>query len=137
MLKNVKEFTWSKKKLDVAKAMAEGTSTQRSIAEQFNISEVTISRWKEFPEFLSKVDEFTLSHELATKAGLLRECYRGIDAKGKNIDGDRTTHLDYVKHATEIQGHKKQKVEHSGSVEHTGGVIVYLPDNGREEKGDE
>jgi hypothetical protein len=42
-----------------------------------------------------------------------------------------------LKQIAEIQGHKKQKVEHSGSVEHTGSVVVYLPDNRREKEGDE
>ncbi|WP_135612769.1 hypothetical protein [Methanococcoides sp. AM1] len=137
MSKNVKEFTWSKKKLEVAKAISKGTQTHGDIAEAFDITQETISRWKQHPEFLEKIDEFTLSHELATKAGLLRECYKGLDLKIDKIEGDKTTHLDYVKQIAEIQGHKKQKVEHSGSVEHTGGVVVYLPDNGREEKGDE
>ena len=106
------------------------------IAEDFNISNVTISRWKEYPEFLAKVDEFTLLHENGSKAGLLRECYKGLDKKRDTIDDDRSTHLDYVKQISEIQGLKKQKVEHSGSVEHSGGVVVYLPDNGREKECD-
>ncbi len=129
----------SKKKLDVAKAIAGGTDTQRDIAKVFDINENTISRWKEHPEFLEKIDEFTLSHELATKAGLLRECYKGLEIKQLKVDYDKTTHLDYLKQIAEIQGHKKQKVEHSGSVEHTGSVVVYLPDNIREktENGDE
>lgn len=131
MSKNVKEFTWSKKKLDVAKAMAEGTSTQRSIAEQFSISEVTISRWKDHPEFLNKVDEFTLDHEQATRAGLLRECYKGLNLKRDKIEDDKNTHLHYVQEIADLKGMKKQKVEHSGSIDSTESIVVYIPDNER------
>lgn len=123
--------------MDVIKALSEGTKSQCDIAKEIGIDETTISRWKRSPEFLEKIDEFTLSHELATKAGLLRECYEGVDLKVDKIENDKTTHLDYLKQIAEIQGHKKQKVEHSGSVEHTGSVVVYLPDNRREKEGDE
>lgn len=134
---NTNKFTWTKKKLDVAKMLSEGINPQCDIAKEIGVDETTISRWKRNPEFLEKIDEFTLSHELATKAGLLRECYKGLEIKQLKIDDDKTTHLDYLKHITEIQGHKKQKVEHSGSVEHTGNVVVYLPDNGREKTGND
>jgi hypothetical protein len=133
MLKNVKEFTWSKKKLDVAKAISIGTETQRDIANQFNISEVTISRWKEYPDFLAKIDEFTLAHEHATRAGLLRECYKGLDLKRDKIEHDKNTHLHYVQEIADLKGLKKQKFEHSGSVEHTGEVVIHLPDNERKD----
>lgn len=138
MKQNDTEFEWSENKLKVAKLLSEGTMTHEEIANECNIARITIFRWKKFPDFMEKIDEFTLSHERATKAGLLRECYKGLYLKSDNIEGDRTTHLDYVKQITEIQGLKKQKVEHSGSVDHTGGsVVVYLPDNGREKMGDD
>ena len=134
MSTDVRNFTWTNKKLDVAKAMSSGTQTQQEIAEEFDIREETISRWKRHPEFLAKIDEFTIFHELATKAGILREAYKSLDIKREKIEDDRTTHLDYLKEIADIQGHKKQKVEHSGSVEHTGGVVVYIPDNGRDDE---
>ncbi|MHC1575966.1 MAG: hypothetical protein ACXQTE_01295 [Methanosarcinaceae archaeon] len=80
----------------------------------FNISNVTISRWKEYPEFMEKVDEYTLSHERATKAGLLRECYKGLNLKADKIEDDRTTHLDYTKEIADIQGLSKHTVKHEG-----------------------
>ncbi|WP_305063767.1 hypothetical protein [Methanococcoides sp.] len=75
-------------------------------------------RWKKIPEFLAKVDELTLDHENATRAGLLRECYKGLDLKRGKIEQDKNTHLHYVQEIADLKGLKKQKVEHSGSVEH-------------------
>lgn len=139
MSRNVKKFVWSKKKLDVAKAISEGIDSQDTIAKALDLTPETISRWKQHPEFLEKIDEFTLNHEQATRAGLLRECYKGLDLKREKIEQDKNTHLHYVQEIADLKGLKKQKVEHSGSVEHTGNVVVYLPDNGREktENGDE
>ena len=134
MSQNVTEFQWSDNRLKAAKLLAEGTKTHEEIAKECGIARETISRWKQHPEFLEKIDEFTLSHELATKAGLLRELYKGADKKRENIDSDKTTHLDYMKAIADVQGHKKHKVEHSGTVEHTGGVVVYIPDNGRDDE---
>ncbi|MCM1987937.1 hypothetical protein [Methanococcoides seepicolus] len=44
--------------------------------------------------------------------------------------------MHYVQEIADLKGLKKQKVEHSGSVEHTGSVVVYLPDNGRDNEDD-
>jgi len=114
MSTNIKKFIWTKRKLDIAKAMSKGTDTQGDIADAFDIAPETISRWKAHPEFMEKVDEFTLSHELATKAGLLRECYKGLDLKAGTIEDDRTTHLDYTKEIADIQGLSKHTVKHEG-----------------------
>ncbi|WP_152978251.1 helix-turn-helix domain-containing protein [Caloramator mitchellensis] len=48
----------SKKQLEVAKLIAEGYSSQRDIAKKFNISEVTISRWKQQDEFKQAIKVF-------------------------------------------------------------------------------
>jgi hypothetical protein len=117
MTNNDSKFTWSENKLNVAKALSEGIKTQREIANQFNIAEVTVSRWKREPEFMEKVDEYTLAHDKATKAGLLREAYKGMDIKEKLIKDDRSTHLDYVKYVSKVQGHEVERVEHSGGLE--------------------
>lgn len=114
--KKPKEFKWTNKKLDIARAMAEGTEPQCAIAKRVGVDAATISVWKLNSEFMAKVDDFTLAHERATKAGLLREAYKGIDIKEKHIEEDKSTHLDYVKYVSKIQGHEVDKVEHSGGV---------------------
>lgn len=48
----------SKKQLEIAKLMAEGYLSQRDIAKNFNISEVTISRWKQQEEFRQAIKDF-------------------------------------------------------------------------------
>ncbi|WP_440952046.1 phBC6A51 family helix-turn-helix protein [Methanococcoides sp. FTZ1] len=130
---NCTDFEWSAKRLKCAKLLAEGTKTNEEVAKECAISPRTLYNWKSFSEFLKKVDELTLAHEQATEAGLLRECYRGLNIKRKYIEDDKNTHLHYVQEIADLKGLKKQKVEHSGSVD-TGSVVVYLPDNGREEK---
>lgn len=114
MSKAIKKFQWTPKKLNIARTIAEGIRSQRDIAREFDITEETISRWKQAPEFMEKVDEFTLAHEKATKAGLLREAYKGLAVKEKKIKDDKSTHLDYVKTIADIQGHSKQTVRHEG-----------------------
>lgn len=114
MAENGREFVWSKKKLKIAKTIADGTKTIDEVAEECDISPRSIFRLKAHPEFMEKVDEFTLAHENATKAGLLRECYKGLDSKRGNIDSDRTTHLDYVKEIVDIQGYSKHTIKHEG-----------------------
>lgn len=114
--KTLKKYKWSKKKSDVALAMSRGIFTQRDIAEQFNISETSISIWKRDPEFLERVDVLTIANENATRAGLLREAYIGLDIKRNNIVEDKSTHLDYMKEISDLQALKKQLVELSGNV---------------------
>jgi len=130
-INKVKNFTWSENKLNVAKSISDGTKTQLQIAEEFNITNVTISRWKQHSDFMEKVDEFTLMHENATKAGLLREAYKGLNIKSKNISNDKSSHLDYVKAIADIQGHSKQTILHEGAPVN---VLFYLPDNKRDIK---
>lgn len=122
MAKPSKYFKWTNKKLDVARAIAEGIDSQRDIAKSFGMDGATISVWKQSPEFMEKVDEFTLAHERATKAGLLREAYKGLGLKEKHIEEDKSTHLDYVKYVSKIQGHEVDRVE----MEHSGGVAINL-----------
>lgn len=116
-IENDTKFEWSQNKLDVAKELSEGIKTIEKIADAHNITPNTIYRWKRVPEFMKKVDEFTLAHENATLAGLLREAYKGMNIKRPNIKDDRSTHLDYVKYVSKVQGHEVERVEHSGGVE--------------------
>lgn len=110
------KFQWTANKLRVAALIAEGAYYQQEIADICEISHKSITFWKQNLEFMAKVDEFTLEYELATRAGLLRECYAGIQHKRDELLSDRTTHLDYVKAAADIQGLKKSEVELKGGL---------------------
>jgi hypothetical protein len=129
--KKAKEFKWSAKSKKVAILIAEGFGTQTEISTEVGVHESTISKWKREPEFLEKVDELTLAYEKASKAGLLREAYKGLNIKSKNISNDKSSHLDYVKAIADIQGHSKQTILHEGAPVN---VLFYLPDNNRDIK---
>lgn len=108
---NSKEFTWTPKRKDAALLLSTGLKTQKEICEEIHITEKTMCEWKKYPAFLEKVDELTLKNENFTRAGLLKECLKGLSLKVDNISEDRSTHLDYVKVIAELQGHTKQKIE--------------------------
>ena len=114
--KNPKPFSWTKRKCEVAADIAEGKYSHMEIAAMHEINNQTISDWKQSMEFMAYVDELTLEFELATRAGLLRECYSGIQQKRDEILSDKTTHLDYVKAAADIQGLKKSEIELGGAL---------------------
>ena len=107
MSNDVKKTCYTGKKLKAALAMSSGEKTQREIAADIDVSEETISRWKRDAEYLSYVDDLTLKHENASKAGLLRSVLSGMKIKEDSIDADKSTHLDYVKAAADLQGHNK------------------------------
>jgi len=110
------DFRWTEKRYTVAALLAEGKYLQREIAEICGISHKSVTAWKQNMEFMAHVDKLTLEYELATRAGLLRECYHGIIQKRDEILSDKTTHLDYVKAAADIQGLKKSEVDVTGKV---------------------
>jgi len=91
--------------------LAEGTLTKTAITKELGIDIKTLWRWEQNPEFLEKRDQFTLEHELATRAGLMREAFRGLNLKRPKIQEDKSTHLDYLKELSELAGLRKQRVE--------------------------
>lgn len=116
MLTNADKPTFTGKKLKAALMLAAAEKTQVKICECIGINETTLSRWKRDPDYIAYVDKLTLENELATRAGLLREMYYGAKVKAKHIDGDKSTHLDYMKGIAKVQGLESQKVEISGEV---------------------
>jgi len=118
----VKKFVWTKKKIDVAKELSEGIKTGVEIATAHNTTYKTIWEWKKYPEFLEKIDDFTIAHERGTVAGLLRELYKGLKIKSELIKEDKGKHIDYVKEIGDLKGHKKQRTE--GTMTH----IVHAPE---------
>lgn len=124
MSTNGTNFKWTAKKLAIAKGLSMGYKSTKVVSSENDISVRQIQRWKSHPDFMLKVDELTLAHDKATKAGLLREAYKGLNIKRCNIEEDKTTHLDYMKEIADLQAHKKQNIELSGSISHP---IEYVP----------
>lgn len=116
MINDDKKEQFTGKKYKAALMMSEGIKTQREIAECLNTTEVTISRWKQDPEYKALIDKLTLENDLASRAGLLRAMYKGASLKEDNIKEDKSTHLDYMKGIAKVQGLESQKVEISGEV---------------------
>lgn len=121
-----KEFTWSTKRKEAALLLSTGLKTQKEVCEEIHITEKTMCEWKKFPAFLEKIDELTIKNENFTRAGLLKECLKGLDKKTKGITEDRSTHLDYVKMIAELQGHTKQKIELDADLKHSGELDINL-----------
>ena len=119
MSEQVTKPTLSEKQMCVAKELSDGIKTIESIAREYDISDRQIYRWKQNPEFMQLVDELTLTHENATRAGLLRGLYKGLAIKSKKIDDDKNTFLDFSKEIAELQNLKKQQIELKGDLNHS------------------
>jgi len=131
------KFTWTPKRKLAAKLLSEGTKNYTEVSKAAGINRDTLLEWRKHEEFLEKVDELTLKNELATRAGLLRECLLGLDKKKNYIESDKNTHLHYVQAIADLQGLLKQKVELEGNMNYTGEAVhIYIPDNGRDKKQD-
>lgn len=117
-----KVFNWSTKRKEAALLLSTGLKTQRQVCEEVHITEKTMCEWKKFPAFLEKIDELTLKNENFTRAGLLKECLKGLTVKTGSIEEDRSTHLDYVKAIAELQGLTKQKIEMDANLNHSGKI---------------
>ena len=120
-----KVFNWSTKRKEAALLLSTGLKTQRQVCEEVHITEKTMCEWKKFPAFLEKIDELTLKNENFTRAGLLKECLKGLTVKTGSIEEDRSTHLDYVKAIAELQGLTKQKIELDADMKHSGSFGIH------------
>jgi len=133
---NTQLWNWTPQRTKAAQLLSTGLYTQNKVAPELSLTEETISRWIHHKACKDMIDELTLKNELATRAGLLRECLYGLGLKRDHVETDKNTHLHYVQAIAELQGLTKQKVELEGNVNHTGEVVIYLPDNGRDKKQD-
>lgn len=77
------DFKWTKQKGDVALGLAEG-KTQKEVAEEHDISDRTIQRWLQEPEFSAEVDRLSLMVGVASRAERLRIAKRVIRQKTKD-----------------------------------------------------
>lgn len=114
-----KVFTWTPNRKAAALALSTGLKTQREVCKEINITEKTMCEWKKHPDFLEEIDRLTLKNENFTRAGLLKECLKGLIIKTGTIEEDRSTHLDYVKMIADLQGHSKQKIELDANMKHS------------------
>jgi len=117
-------FEWDDVKIEAAALIASGKLFFIDIAEEVGTTAWNISMWRRNKEFMDRINELTLEHELATRAGLLREAYHGLELKREELNSDRTTHLDYVKVIADLQGFKKQQINLSGGLEINGEVTL-------------
>lgn len=94
------DFKWDKKKIDVSLGLAEG-KTVKEVAVETDITERTIYRWQQAPEFSQEVDRLTLMMGIASKAERLRMVKRlarqRVDEDG-NILSEKDI-LDWLKFA--------------------------------------
>ena len=130
-------FNWTPQKKLAALLLSVGTIDYESVAEQVDTTDRTLRRWRDSPIFMAEVDRLTLKNEQVTLAGVLRECILGLGLKRAHIEHDSNTHLHYLKAIADVRGYTKHKVEIEGNVNHTGEVVIYIPDNGRDKKQDD
>ena len=136
--RNPDVFKWTPQRKQAALLLSLGTKNYEEVAAEVRIHISTLWEWRKNPIFLKEVDRLTLENEQATRAGLLRECLKGLNLKRNHIETDKNTHLHYVQAIADLQGLMKQKVELEGNMNHTGGAVtIYIPDNGRDPKKDE
>ena len=109
-------FDWDKRSQKAAALIAQGTMYHIDIAQACGVLTWRISLWKRNKEFMDRVNELTLECETATKAGLLREAYQGLEIKREELHTDKSTHLDYMREIADLQGYKKQQIELAGEL---------------------
>lgn len=93
------EFQWTKEKGDAALALAEGKS-RAEVAESADITERTLYRWLNEPDFSAEVDRLSLMIGIASRAERLRIAQRIVRQKtaGEMADTDKDL-LDWLKFA--------------------------------------
>lgn len=96
-------FTWNPARIKAAKLAASSMMTQGEIAKECRVHRMTVNEWFQAPEFQDKVTELILKDERITKAGLLKRTAHMIEKKFENFEDDKTTTLDLMKFAKDLQ----------------------------------
>lgn len=109
--RNLQVFKWTSERKKAAFLLSLGTYTIEAAAKELNVSERVIYNWKEYPAFQTEIERHILKNENFTRAGLLRNCLKGLSLKESNISDDKNTYLDYIKEIADLQGLTKQKIE--------------------------
>lgn len=131
---NPNVFKWTGQRNRAALLIAEGRKKYEEIAIDIGVHYVTFWEWRQHPIFKAEVSRLTLANEKATRDGLLRLAYKAIEDKIGNVADDRSTVLEWSKFIADLLGYMKQKVELEANVNHTGGVVIYIPEDGRDTK---
>jgi uncharacterized circularly permuted ATP-grasp superfamily protein len=87
---NPNVFNWTPKRKLAAKLLSEGIYNYEEVQEQVRIGKTTLWEWRQNPIFLKEVDRLTLENELVKRAGLLRECLKGLRIKKSILKKIRT-----------------------------------------------
>lgn len=99
---NYQVWNWTPARKKAALMMASGLKTQIEIANELSVAEETISRWKQYPDFIKEVERLTFLQENATRAGIVRKALKALDIKENNISEDKNTFLDYLEFIIKI-----------------------------------
>jgi len=94
--KDLKVFKWTPQRRKAAELLSTGLYYQREVANQLNLSEVTLSIWCQHPDFKQEVDRLTLLQENANRSGIVRKILKAMDIKENYIAEDRNTFLDCI-----------------------------------------
>jgi hypothetical protein len=76
-------FEWNKKKEKAALSLAQG-DTQKEAADMARVSDRTIRRWLEHPDFSAEVDRLTHMVGMANRAERLRVAMRVVKGRVEN-----------------------------------------------------
>jgi len=87
-VKKSKVFNWTTQRKAAALAMSTGLKTQREICRELHLTEKTMCEWKKAPEFMEEIDALTLKNENFTRAGLLKECLKGLTKQKIEMDAN-------------------------------------------------
>ncbi len=113
------KFVWDETKRKAAELQARG-ELQQSIAKELNVSDRTLRRWAEHPDFQRKVDEIISDIDIAQKAERIKIAKKVIRQKIEQ-DKDRLSNkdlLDWLKYIGEETGDYEpaQKIKHEISL---------------------
>ena len=95
-------FKWSSARKAAARLISTGLHTQKKVSVELNLTEKTLSEWKQYPDFIHEIERLTYLQERATRAGIVRGVLKGIALKEADITSDRDTFLDYLEFLIKI-----------------------------------
>lgn len=114
--RKIPDFKWTSQKKKAAFMLSTGTNSLPYIARELEITERTLFNWRQCPEFVEEIEKQTLKNENFTRAGLLRNCLKGMKIKESYIADDKNTYLDYIKQISDLQELTKQKLQVDGQI---------------------
>jgi len=95
-------FKWTTARKAAARLISTGMKTQKEVSLALNLTEKTLSEWKQYPDFICEIERLTYLQERATRAGIVRGVLKAINIKEAYIESDRDTFLDYMEFMIKI-----------------------------------